>query len=147
MTNGLDIEALMLAAKAKLEADDYFADRVTVNTENDGDLAKLITNALARLKVHVQIGDVQALDKCPNVPSPCWFPISFTAVVSEKVVTNRSSSGYKTAMLVANQVAEVLKGSLSNDATTFGYVATKSMRRLYDDKQYLVYEVEFQIGE
>lgn len=150
MTNGLDIVALMDAAKAKLEALDYFDD-VTVLTENDGDIDKMVSQAIARLGLCVEIGDVVATDKRPNVPNPAWHPINFTAVVAERVVVNRAADSYKTAMAVANQVAEALKGSLEGtvDFTTtkYGYVATKSIRRVYREKGLLLYEVEFQIGE
>ena len=142
MTDGIDIEALMDAVKKKLEDDAYF-DGVGVLTENDGDIEKTVRENIAKLGVCVEIGDVAALDKYPNITVPVWDPISFTVVISESVIMNRADMAHKTAMLVANKTADVLKGTLPG----FGWVSTKSIRRLFKNKTLLMYEVEFQIGK
>ena len=147
MVSGVQLSALLAAAKAKLLADSYFSD-VDVLTEDDGDIATDLAILLKKLKVCVVLGDVVATNKRPNATAPIWWPLNFTAVISEQVVLNRARSSYKAAVDIADKVADVMTGLLSDDALgTWGHVAARSCREIASKSGYQVYEVEFQIGE
>jgi len=142
MTNKLQLFDLLDACRARLKALEYFAN-LTVITENDGDLLTTINTAIAKAGLCIVIGGVEARNTRLNASSPVWFPITFSVVVEETVVINRSASGTgKPAQVVADQAAE----QLHHFVTDWGTVVVVAMRPL-SDKTRNIYELECQIGQ
>lgn len=142
MQSGLQLFELLDACQGQLLAHEYLAS-LTVVTENEGDLMTTINTALAKLGIAVVIGDVAARNTKLNASKPIWFPITFSVVVSEQVVINRSAAGSnKPAQVVADKVAE----QLHHFGTEWGTVVCVAIRPM-SSKTHTIYEVECQIGE
>ena len=142
MQNGLQLFELLDTCRDRVLQHEYLS-TVTVITENQGDLVTTINTALAKLGVVIVLGDVEARNKRLNAPKPVWWPITFTAMVTESPLLNRGGSGSdKPAQVVADKVAE----QLHHFVCEWGTVVAVAIRPL-NSKKYNVYEIECQIGE
>lgn len=135
---------LQEAALSIMQSDSYYA-RITLLSEQRGDIRNQIQVALAKLGICCIVMTPEAVCENSNAPGPMFNPLTLSIDVVEFVLKNRGDQGSGQA---ASDVAEHTLWLLHypNHAhhrqDPCNLIAKRL--RLVPDKQFLVYRVEFE---
>jgi len=137
------LQSIQDGAKTRLEGLEYF-EGMNIITEDKGDIEKAVNIALANLGVSVLILMSEADCEKPNVRGPYLDNIVVVVAIAENVVVNRRGESYKTALDVAEHVANGLH-LFKPESVNEAFVCTKDAIRIVDPPRgaNIAYEVKF----
>lgn len=129
---------------ARLKNDEYLSE-IDVISEERKDLTQSITLGLQKLGVVIVAQTVAASATHPNLPGPHFDSLKFSVEVIENVLFNRAANGTsKPALEIAVRIAQCLH-QFKMELGGLILIDNPSIQ-LVQDQQYLIYDVNFQIG-
>jgi hypothetical protein len=126
-----------------MKSDPYYA-RITLLSEQLGDIANRIQIALGKLGICAIALTPEATVKHTNAPGPILDPIRVSIDVVEFVLKNRGDQGSKQAASdVAEHTAWLLHYPNHAGRRSDPCILTAERLRIIPDKQFLIYRIDF----
>ena len=130
----------------RLQGDEYLSD-IEVVGEDKKDLLQTVELQLKKLGIVIIVADSEANCTKPGLPGPVFDSIKFSVIVSENTMFNRAASGTgKVAKEVAVRISQRLHQFRPASSGMTICIDNPSIKRI-DDSQYLIFEVNFKLGE
>jgi hypothetical protein len=130
----------------RLKRDEYLAE-ISIMAEERKDLVQQIDLSLKKLGVVIVVQTVEANVTHSSLPGPVFDSLKFSVEVIENPLFNRSGSGtHKPALEIAVRIAQRLHHFLPPGSSGTIMCDSRTIQ-LAEDPQYLIYDVNFFIGE